>query len=80
MRNVGFLTFGHWQAIPHSQVRTGADALLQSVEPRRQPRRSASSSESEDARPRTELFRAAITGSPVARTDPASTASTAPSR
>ncbi|WP_375424070.1 LLM class flavin-dependent oxidoreductase [uncultured Friedmanniella sp.] len=32
MQNIGFLTFGHWQAIPHSQVRTGADALLQTVE------------------------------------------------
>jgi alkanesulfonate monooxygenase SsuD/methylene tetrahydromethanopterin reductase-like flavin-dependent oxidoreductase (luciferase family) len=29
---IGFLSFGHWQAVPGSQVRTGADALLQSIE------------------------------------------------
>ncbi len=159
MQNIGFLTFGHWQAIPHSQVRTGADALLQTIElavaaeeiglqgayvrvhhfarqlaapfpllsamasrtrrielgtgvidmryenplymaeeaaitdlisagrlqlgiSRGSPgealrgfesfgyRVAEGSSETEDARSRTELFRAAITGSPVARTDP----------
>src|SRR4051812_12385780 len=31
-KRIGFLSFGHWQAIPGSQVRTGRDALLQSVE------------------------------------------------
>ncbi len=29
---IGFLSFGHWQAVPGSQVRTGGDALLQSIE------------------------------------------------
>jgi alkanesulfonate monooxygenase SsuD/methylene tetrahydromethanopterin reductase-like flavin-dependent oxidoreductase (luciferase family) len=29
---IGFLSFGHWQAIPGSRVRTGGDALLQSIE------------------------------------------------
>jgi alkanesulfonate monooxygenase SsuD/methylene tetrahydromethanopterin reductase-like flavin-dependent oxidoreductase (luciferase family) len=29
---IGFLSFGHWQAIPGSQVRTARDALVQSVE------------------------------------------------
>jgi alkanesulfonate monooxygenase SsuD/methylene tetrahydromethanopterin reductase-like flavin-dependent oxidoreductase (luciferase family) len=32
MKKIGFLSFGHWQAIPGSEVRTGADALLQTVE------------------------------------------------
>ena len=32
MRSIGFLTFGHWQSIPGSRVRTAADALLQTVE------------------------------------------------
>jgi alkanesulfonate monooxygenase SsuD/methylene tetrahydromethanopterin reductase-like flavin-dependent oxidoreductase (luciferase family) len=32
MQNIGFLSFGHWQSIPGSQVRTAADALLQTVE------------------------------------------------
>ena len=32
MRSIGFLTFGHWQFIPGSRVRTAADALLQTVE------------------------------------------------
>jgi alkanesulfonate monooxygenase SsuD/methylene tetrahydromethanopterin reductase-like flavin-dependent oxidoreductase (luciferase family) len=31
-KRIGFLSFGHWHAIPGSQVRTGRDALLQSVE------------------------------------------------
>jgi alkanesulfonate monooxygenase SsuD/methylene tetrahydromethanopterin reductase-like flavin-dependent oxidoreductase (luciferase family) len=31
-KRVGFLTFGHWQPIPGSQVRTARDALVQSVE------------------------------------------------
>jgi alkanesulfonate monooxygenase SsuD/methylene tetrahydromethanopterin reductase-like flavin-dependent oxidoreductase (luciferase family) len=31
-RRIGFLSFGHWQPIPGSQVRTGRDALVQSVE------------------------------------------------
>lgn len=31
-KRVGFLSFGHWQAVPGSQARTGADALLQSIE------------------------------------------------
>ena len=29
---IGFLSFGHWQAVPGSRVRTGGDALLQSIE------------------------------------------------
>lgn len=29
---IGFLSFGHWQNVPGSQVLTGADALLQSIE------------------------------------------------
>jgi alkanesulfonate monooxygenase SsuD/methylene tetrahydromethanopterin reductase-like flavin-dependent oxidoreductase (luciferase family) len=32
MKKIGFLSFGHWTPSPHSQVRTGADALLQSIE------------------------------------------------
>jgi alkanesulfonate monooxygenase SsuD/methylene tetrahydromethanopterin reductase-like flavin-dependent oxidoreductase (luciferase family) len=31
-KRIGFLSFGHWQPIPGSQVRTGQDALLQSIE------------------------------------------------
>jgi alkanesulfonate monooxygenase SsuD/methylene tetrahydromethanopterin reductase-like flavin-dependent oxidoreductase (luciferase family) len=31
-KRIGFLSFGHWQPIPGSRVRTGRDALLQSVE------------------------------------------------
>ncbi len=31
-KHIGFLSFGHWQPIPGSQVRTGRDALVQSVE------------------------------------------------
>jgi alkanesulfonate monooxygenase SsuD/methylene tetrahydromethanopterin reductase-like flavin-dependent oxidoreductase (luciferase family) len=29
---IGFLSFGHWQNVQGSQVRTGADALLQSID------------------------------------------------
>jgi enoyl-CoA hydratase/carnithine racemase len=32
VKKIGFLSFGHWTPSPHSQVRTGADALLQSIE------------------------------------------------
>lgn len=32
MKKIGFLNFGHWTASPHSQVRTGADSLLQSID------------------------------------------------
>ena len=32
MERFGFLSFGHWRAVPGSQVRTAADALLQTVE------------------------------------------------
>jgi alkanesulfonate monooxygenase SsuD/methylene tetrahydromethanopterin reductase-like flavin-dependent oxidoreductase (luciferase family) len=32
MKRIGFLSFGHWTPSPHSQVRTAADALLQSIE------------------------------------------------
>jgi alkanesulfonate monooxygenase SsuD/methylene tetrahydromethanopterin reductase-like flavin-dependent oxidoreductase (luciferase family) len=32
MKKIGFLSFGHWSASPHSMVRSGADALLQSIE------------------------------------------------
>ena len=32
MQNIGFLSFGHWQSVPGSKVRTAADALLQTVE------------------------------------------------
>jgi len=32
MKKIGFLSFGHWSASPHSQTRTAADALLQSIE------------------------------------------------
>jgi alkanesulfonate monooxygenase SsuD/methylene tetrahydromethanopterin reductase-like flavin-dependent oxidoreductase (luciferase family) len=32
MKNIGFLSFGHWSPSRHSQVRSAADALLQSVE------------------------------------------------
>src|SRR5215218_2896631 len=31
-KRIGFLSFGHWQPIQGSQVRTGRDALVQSVE------------------------------------------------
>ena len=32
MKKIGFLSFGHWSASPHSTVRSAADALLQSIE------------------------------------------------
>jgi len=32
VKKIGFLSFGHWSASPHSQTRTGSDALLQSIE------------------------------------------------
>jgi alkanesulfonate monooxygenase SsuD/methylene tetrahydromethanopterin reductase-like flavin-dependent oxidoreductase (luciferase family) len=32
VKKIGFLSFGHWTASPHSQVRTGSDSLLQSIE------------------------------------------------
>ena len=32
MKHIGFLSFGHWTPSPHSEVRTGSDALLQSIE------------------------------------------------
>ena len=32
MKKIGFLSFGHWSASRHSRVRSGADALLQSIE------------------------------------------------
>lgn len=32
MKKIGFLSFGHWSSTPHSQTRTGSDALLQSID------------------------------------------------
>jgi alkanesulfonate monooxygenase SsuD/methylene tetrahydromethanopterin reductase-like flavin-dependent oxidoreductase (luciferase family) len=32
MKNIGFLSFGHWTPSPHSQTRTAGDALLQSID------------------------------------------------
>src|SRR5262245_58600192 len=32
MKRIGFLSFGHWTDSPYSQVRSGSDALLQSIE------------------------------------------------
>ena len=32
MKKLGFLSFGHWSASPHSQVRSASDALLQSID------------------------------------------------
>ncbi|NYF10566.1 alkanesulfonate monooxygenase SsuD/methylene tetrahydromethanopterin reductase-like flavin-dependent oxidoreductase (luciferase family) [Leifsonia sp. AK011] len=32
MKRIGFLSFGHWQAVPGSLVHTGQDALLQTIE------------------------------------------------
>ncbi len=32
MKKIGFLSFGHWSAYPHSMVRSASDALLQSIE------------------------------------------------
>ena len=32
MKNIGFLSFGHWTPSPQSQTRSAADALLQSID------------------------------------------------
>ena len=32
MKNIGFLSFGHWTPSPHSQTRSAGDALLQSID------------------------------------------------
>jgi alkanesulfonate monooxygenase SsuD/methylene tetrahydromethanopterin reductase-like flavin-dependent oxidoreductase (luciferase family) len=32
VKKIGFLSFGHWSPSSHSQVRTAADALIQSIE------------------------------------------------
>src|SRR5512141_1954720 len=32
MKRIGFLSFGHWSDSPHSEVRSGSDALIQSIE------------------------------------------------
>ena len=32
MKHIGFLSFGHWTPSPQSQVRSGSDALLQSID------------------------------------------------
>ncbi|MGI8413775.1 MAG: LLM class flavin-dependent oxidoreductase, partial [Solirubrobacteraceae bacterium] len=32
MKKIGFLSFGHWSTGPYSRTRSGADALLQSIE------------------------------------------------
>jgi alkanesulfonate monooxygenase SsuD/methylene tetrahydromethanopterin reductase-like flavin-dependent oxidoreductase (luciferase family) len=32
VKNIGFLSFGHWSPSPHSQVRSARDSLLQSIE------------------------------------------------
>ncbi len=32
MKKIGFLSFGHWNASPHSAVRTASDVLQQSIE------------------------------------------------
>ncbi|WP_205471067.1 LLM class flavin-dependent oxidoreductase [Nocardioides sp. SYSU D00038] len=32
MKNIGFLSFGHWTPSPHSATRSAADALLQSID------------------------------------------------
>jgi alkanesulfonate monooxygenase SsuD/methylene tetrahydromethanopterin reductase-like flavin-dependent oxidoreductase (luciferase family) len=32
MKKIGFLSFGHWSESPYSEVRTGSDALLQSID------------------------------------------------
>ena len=32
MKNIGFLSFGHWNPSPHSRTRSAADALLQSID------------------------------------------------
>src|ERR1700735_674030 len=32
MKNIGFLSFGHWTPSPQSKTRSAADALLQSID------------------------------------------------
>ena len=32
MKKIGFLSFGHWSDSPHSQVRSAADSLIQSID------------------------------------------------
>ena len=32
MKSIGFLSFGHWTPASGSQTRSGADALLQSID------------------------------------------------
>ena len=32
VKKIGFLSFGHWSEAPGSQVRSGSDSLLQSIE------------------------------------------------
>ncbi|MFF4034240.1 LLM class flavin-dependent oxidoreductase [Streptomyces sviceus] len=32
MKNIGFLSFGHWTPSPHSQTRSAADSLLQAID------------------------------------------------
>src|SRR5260221_11296061 len=32
VKTIGFLSFGHWSASTYSQVRSGSDALIQSIE------------------------------------------------
>ena len=32
MKNIGFLSFGHWTPSPHSQTRSASDVLLQSID------------------------------------------------
>ena len=32
MKKIGFLSFGHWSASPHSQTRSASDALLQAID------------------------------------------------
>jgi alkanesulfonate monooxygenase SsuD/methylene tetrahydromethanopterin reductase-like flavin-dependent oxidoreductase (luciferase family) len=32
VKKIGFLSFGHWSSSPYSQVRSGADSLIQSIE------------------------------------------------
>jgi alkanesulfonate monooxygenase SsuD/methylene tetrahydromethanopterin reductase-like flavin-dependent oxidoreductase (luciferase family) len=32
MKQIGFLSFGHWASTPHSQTRSASDALVQSIE------------------------------------------------
>jgi alkanesulfonate monooxygenase SsuD/methylene tetrahydromethanopterin reductase-like flavin-dependent oxidoreductase (luciferase family) len=32
VKKIGFLSFGHWSASPHAAVRSGSDALIQSIE------------------------------------------------